>query len=195
MIPKNVKKISAVHFSNFWSSKPWIRIGSGSGLVFSLKCCIRIRIKLIRIPNTAFLEVHYCTEDLRYTHRCTGDRLCKGMGANHLATRQPVSYVTVLSYAKPQGNCALTALPYRPARPGPRPSPLVLAWPPPPPPPPHFQSISSVWHQMVVCEPKRGLREGVARCLRIWNFLVYENLDLALLFGIQSASISGLLEE
>ena len=30
---------------NFWSLKPWIRIGSGSGLVFSLKSWIRIRMK------------------------------------------------------------------------------------------------------------------------------------------------------
>ncbi len=42
---------SAVNFfCNFWSSKPWIRIRSGS--VFSLKCWIRIRIKLIQIRNT-----------------------------------------------------------------------------------------------------------------------------------------------
>jgi hypothetical protein len=33
--------------TNFWSSKPWIRIGAGSGSVFSLKCWIRIR-------NTAY---------------------------------------------------------------------------------------------------------------------------------------------
>ncbi len=38
-------------FSNFWSLKPWIRIGSGSGLVSSLKRWIRIRKKWIRIRN------------------------------------------------------------------------------------------------------------------------------------------------
>ncbi len=38
-------------FFNFWSLKPWIRIGSGSGLVSSLKLCIRIRKKWIRIHN------------------------------------------------------------------------------------------------------------------------------------------------
>ncbi len=44
---------SAVIFFNFWSLKPWIRIGSGSGLVFSLKCLIRIRIRMkwMRIRN------------------------------------------------------------------------------------------------------------------------------------------------
>ncbi len=36
----------------FWSSKPCVRIGSGSGSVFSLKCLIRNRIKWIRIRNT-----------------------------------------------------------------------------------------------------------------------------------------------
>ncbi len=46
-------------FCNFWSSKPWIRIGSGSGSVFSPKCCFRIRIRItwIRIRNTAFIYV------------------------------------------------------------------------------------------------------------------------------------------
>ncbi len=40
MIKKIFKKFPAVIFFNFWSSKPWIRIGSGSK--FSLKCWIRI---------------------------------------------------------------------------------------------------------------------------------------------------------
>ncbi len=44
---------SAVIFFNFWSLKPWIRIGSGSVLVSSLNIWIRIRKKWIRIRNTA----------------------------------------------------------------------------------------------------------------------------------------------
>jgi hypothetical protein len=35
-----------IPFSNFWTSKPWIRIRSGSGSVFSLKCWIQIRIRI-----------------------------------------------------------------------------------------------------------------------------------------------------
>jgi hypothetical protein len=44
-------------FSNFWSSKPWIRIGTGSGWVLSLKCWIWIwiHIKCLRIRNTDFV--------------------------------------------------------------------------------------------------------------------------------------------
>ncbi len=41
-------------FLNFWSLKPWIRIGSRSGSVFSLKCWIRIRMKWMRIRNPDF---------------------------------------------------------------------------------------------------------------------------------------------
>ncbi len=47
---------------NFWSLKPRIRIGfgsgSGSGLVFSLKCWIRIRIRMkwMRIRNPGIKE-------------------------------------------------------------------------------------------------------------------------------------------
>ncbi len=39
-------------FFNFWSLKPWIRIGSGSVLTYSLYLWIRIRKKWIRIRNT-----------------------------------------------------------------------------------------------------------------------------------------------
>ncbi len=42
---------AVVFFFNFWSLKPWIRIGSGSGSVFSLKCWIWIQMKWIRIRN------------------------------------------------------------------------------------------------------------------------------------------------
>jgi hypothetical protein len=38
-------------FFQFWDLKPWIRIGSGSELVFSLKCWIRIQMKRMRIRN------------------------------------------------------------------------------------------------------------------------------------------------
>ncbi len=41
------------NFFQFLSLKPWIRIGSGSGLVFSLKWWIRIRMKWMRIRNPA----------------------------------------------------------------------------------------------------------------------------------------------
>ncbi len=54
-----IKKIfffSAVNFFNFWSIKPCIRIGSGSGLVLSLKCWIRIRMKWMRIRNPAWKD-------------------------------------------------------------------------------------------------------------------------------------------
>ena len=48
-------------FFNFWSLKPWIRIGSGSGLVFILRCWIRIRtrMKWIRIRNPANKCAHF----------------------------------------------------------------------------------------------------------------------------------------
>ncbi len=50
---KNDKNFSAVIlFINFWSLKPWIRIGSES--VFSLKCWIRIRMKWMRIRNPGY---------------------------------------------------------------------------------------------------------------------------------------------
>jgi hypothetical protein len=45
-------------FFNFWSLKPWIRIGSGSGLVFILRCWIRIRMKWIRIRNPGLIKLN-----------------------------------------------------------------------------------------------------------------------------------------
>ncbi len=57
LIKKKLIFFSVVIFFNFWSLKPWIRIGSGSVsvLVSSLNLWIRIRIrkKWIRIRNTA----------------------------------------------------------------------------------------------------------------------------------------------
>ncbi len=43
---------------SFWSLKSWIRIGFGSGSVFSLKCWIRI--KWLRIQNTALSYQSFC---------------------------------------------------------------------------------------------------------------------------------------
>jgi hypothetical protein len=37
------KKFCCNFFYNIWSLKPWIRIGSGSGLVFILRCWIRMK--------------------------------------------------------------------------------------------------------------------------------------------------------
>ncbi len=54
LIIKKFNFFPAVIFFNFWSLKPWIRIGSGSWLVSSLKRWIRIRIKWIRIRNPGF---------------------------------------------------------------------------------------------------------------------------------------------
>ncbi len=49
---KKFKFFSSCNFLfNFWSLKPWLRIGSG--LLFSLKCWIRIRMKWMRIRNPA----------------------------------------------------------------------------------------------------------------------------------------------
>ncbi len=51
LIQKKFIFFFSCNFSNFWSLKPRIRIGSGSGSVFSLKCWIRIRMKWMRIRN------------------------------------------------------------------------------------------------------------------------------------------------
>jgi hypothetical protein len=67
LIKKKLKKIfSCNFFFNFWSLKPWIRIGSGSGSGFGsgsvlasnikLRIRIRIRKKLIRIHNPGFFS-------------------------------------------------------------------------------------------------------------------------------------------
>jgi hypothetical protein len=58
LIKKKIKKIfQLLIFFNFWSLKPWIRIGSGSGSVLAsiriLWIRIRIRKKWIRIRNPA----------------------------------------------------------------------------------------------------------------------------------------------
>ena len=57
-------------FINFGSLNPWIRNGSGSRLVFSLKCWIRIRMKWMRIRNhrkyqSNMYTVHAVMEVLR----------------------------------------------------------------------------------------------------------------------------------
>ncbi len=58
---------SAVMFFYFWSLKPWIRIGSGSVLVFSLKCWIRIRMKWMRIRSPAHNPMQALTHPSKMT--------------------------------------------------------------------------------------------------------------------------------
>ncbi len=55
---KNIKKFSAVNFfSNFWSSKPWIRIRSA----FNLKCWIQNQWIRIRNIGTGYAGTVPCT--------------------------------------------------------------------------------------------------------------------------------------
>ncbi len=58
LIKKEKKNFSFNFFFNFWSFKPWIRIGFGSGsvLVSNIKLWIRIRIRKNEYGSTALLK-------------------------------------------------------------------------------------------------------------------------------------------